>query len=100
MALHPLFVTRRDGNDLDQGDFETMLRRELGPVAIIELHEEVIDGTKELGPPSNAFGPCLVRVRVTLPSDKGGRSVNGYVWHPIGKGAPAQLTSRSTPGYD
>lgn len=34
-----------------------MLRRELGPVAIIELHEEVIDGTKELGPPSNAFGP-------------------------------------------
>jgi hypothetical protein len=89
-ALHPLFVARRDGNDLDQGDFETMLRRELGPVAIIEFHEEVIDGTKEIVPPSNAFGPCLMRVRVTLPPDKGGRSVNGYVWHPIGKGAPAR----------
>ena len=88
-ALHPLFVARRDGNDLDQGDFETMLRRELGPVAVIEFHEEVIDGTKKIVPPSNAFGPCLMRVRATLPSYKGGRSVNGYAWHPIGKGAPA-----------
>ena len=77
--LHPMFVARQKGAKFDQRVWEGMLKRELGPQAVSEFQEELIDGTKTVVPESGAFGPGFVRQQVQL-KKADGSLVDGYQW--------------------
>lgn len=71
-ALAPLFIARQQGKPLDLAAWEAMLQRELGAAAVSEFHHTVLDGDVTIVPPSDAFGPSLLRVAIN----------GGYAWHP------------------
>ena len=77
--LMPLFEARQKGHGFDQHAWEQAITKELGPQAVSDFRDEVIDGTKTVVPASDAFGPCYRREAVKLQTDKGG-AVEGYQW--------------------
>lgn len=79
-ALQPLFVERQRGRTLDLPAWEAMLRRELGAPAVREFRDAVVDGTATLAPPSDAFGPDLVRRAVAPKPGAGAAGPDGYEW--------------------
>jgi hypothetical protein len=89
-VLAPLFVARTKGVRLDEAAWEAMLLRELGQPAVAEFRASVMEGTKTIVPPSNAFGPCLTRVQVKLALHESQQQTDGYEWRPkrCGKQSP------------
>ncbi|MDY0962969.1 hypothetical protein [Massilia sp. CFBP9026] len=82
-VLIPMFVDRSKGIRLDEAAWETMLLRELGQPAVDEFRASVIEGSKTIVPPSDAFGPCLTRVALTMTEIGSSRKVEGYEWRPV-----------------
>lgn len=91
-VLAPMFVARSQGSRLDEAAWEAMLLRELGQPAVDEFRASVIEGSKTIVPPSDAFGPCLARVKVGMTVTGTATKVDGYEWHPVPgcKPAPAR----------
>jgi hypothetical protein len=76
--LHPMFVARERGTRFDQATWEAMLRGELGPQAVREFHDELIEGARTVFVASQAFGPCFRRQAV--PMKTGEQTVRGFQW--------------------
>ena len=82
-VLEPMFIARTKGARLDEAAWEVMLLRELGQPAVDEFRASVIEGSKTIVPPPDAFGPCLTRVAVTLTVDGSSDKVEGHEWRPV-----------------
>jgi len=81
-VLAPMFVARASGVRLDEAAWEAMLLRELGQPAVAEFRASVMEGTTTIVPPSNAFGPCLTRVKVNVAVHESTQKTDGYEWRP------------------
>jgi hypothetical protein len=91
--LSPIFQARQKGKTFDQAAWEAALQHELGPGAVKQFHDVVIEGTTIVVPASNAFGPCLERRPKEWLSADGKTTVPGYEWAPV-----AGATSKSCKG--
>lgn len=87
--LGPLFQAREKGKTFDQAAWEKALRHELGPKAVKQFHDVVIEGATTIVPASDAFGPCLERLPKIWKSSDGKTTAEGYEWQPVA-GAGAQ----------
>jgi hypothetical protein len=81
--LSPIFEARQKGKTFDQAAWEKALRHELGPNAVKQFHDVVIEGTTIVVPASDAFGPCLERRPKEWLSSDGKTTVPGYEWAPV-----------------
>jgi hypothetical protein len=82
-VLYPLFVARSKGTPLTQEAWETMLMRQLGPDAVTDFRNSVINASKTIVPASGAFGPCFSR-ETTPASPLADSSIAvGYRWKRI-----------------
>lgn len=88
-VLAPMFVARSQGVRLDEAAWEGMLLSELGQPAVDEFRDSVIEGSKTIVPPSDAFGPCLERVKRDMTVTGSSTKVDGYEWRPIPACKPA-----------
>lgn len=88
--LAPLFRARQKGKSFDQTTWEAALRRELGPKAVKQFHEVVIEGTTTIVPASNAFGPSLERHAKVWKSADGKTTAEGYEWQPVTAKGPLE----------
>jgi predicted metalloprotease with PDZ domain len=90
--LAPLFQERKNDKTFDQTAWEEALRHELGPKAVKQFHDVVIEGTATVVPASNAFGSCLERHAKVWKSADGKAIAEGYQWQAV-----AGATSTSKP---
>jgi predicted metalloprotease with PDZ domain len=94
--LAPLFEARENGKIFDQAAWEAALRHELGPRAVKQFHDVVIEGTTTIVPMSNAFGPCLERHAKVWTSADGSTTADGYEWEAVA-GAVSTANQTATP---
>lgn len=67
--LRSMFEAREKGGKLTQEGWEAMLAKQLGQGAVSDFRGALIDGTRVVVPPSNAFGPCFQRVEAAPAAD-------------------------------
>jgi hypothetical protein len=76
--FRPLWIARRDGGRFDQSVIERAIAKALGPAAVQAFRDQMIDGTRDVVPPSGAFGPCFARIAVKFEGPRG--PVDGFQW--------------------
>lgn len=96
--LSPLFEAKKNGKTFDQAAWEAALRHELGPKAVKQFHDVVIEGTTTIVPVSNAYGPCLERHAKVWTSADGATTANGYEWQPVAGAASTANPNAASDG--
>ena len=79
-VVNPIFMARQHGTVFNQAAWGGMLLRELGSDAVSQFRSMMIEGTRELIPPSSVFGPCLQSERLTLKVRETDSLVERYEW--------------------